>query len=297
MQVIFSCEENVYMWWQAELLHHTYLKAGMQAELTALVAATGEQIGDFSCNALQVANYKDYVAIEPLLSLNKPGGIAEWAALDGPADETVLIVDTDSVFHGKVYDPGPIQDGEAYSEEHAYMRVDCPENKTVIDRHCKWESRGSVQPVGIYILINRGSLAQLARLWLQKTIEIASDPICREVLGGTGWLSEMWGYSIAAAELGIHHHVKRFSQVTGSNCMQYPITHYCFPLLVEQDQLWSPDTQRPILWSKWNYIPWSDPPDPKGATLEGQALLERLWELVDSKRVPFGEPQSQSRGE
>jgi hypothetical protein len=280
MQVIFSCEDSTYMWWQAELLHYTHLQSGMQGQLTALVAATGEKAEIFTCNTIRVANYKDRAPHEPLPCLNKPGGIADWAVLDGPRDETVLIVDPDSVFLRPVSDPGPIPDGEAYSEEHDYMAVELPENSTVLDRHCNWKYRSRVQPVGIYILINRASVANLAPLWLQKSIEIASDPVCREALAGTGWLSDMWGYCIASAELGISHRIRRFSQVTGSHCLKHPIIHYCFPIMAAKDRMWAPDTQEPILWSKWDYVPWSRLPDPNGATPEGQVVLQRLQELV-----------------
>ncbi len=289
MQVIFSCEDKTYMWWQAELLHYTFVKAGMQACLTALVAATGEQENAFTCNTLRVSNYKDKCSGQPLLCLNKPGGIAEWASLDGPADETVLIVDPDSVFLRQVPDVGPIPDGEAYSEEHEYMGVDIPANKLVIDRHCKPSFRAAVQPVGIYILINRAGRGELSRLWLQRSIEIVSDPVCREALAGTGWLSDMWGYAIAAAELGIRHHIRGFSQVTGSNSVERPIIHYCYPLLIEPAQRWAPDTQTAILWSKWHYQPWSAPPNPAASRGEGEILLQLLCELVDMKRLQTAE--------
>ncbi|HSY68976.1 MAG TPA: hypothetical protein VK813_10060 [Edaphobacter sp.] len=284
VRVIFSCENKIYMWWQAEFLHYTYLLAGMEAELTALVAETDEPELEFSCKTVRVANYKDSIPDVPLLSLNKSGGIAEWAALDGPRDETILIVDPDSMFVRPVIDPGPIKAGEAHSEEHDYMGVDIPGNRTVLDRHCREELRAKIQPVGIYIFINRGCLAELARRWLQKSIDIAADPVCREALGGTGWLSDMWGYAIAAAELGIHHHLRDFSQVTGSDSLANPITHYCFPLMEGRDEIWEPDTQRPILWSKWTYRPWDDPPDPFGTTIEGEMLLERLRDFVNAKR-------------
>jgi hypothetical protein len=276
MQVIFSCENSPYMGWQAEFLHYTYLQTGMDAELTALVAATDEPRIAFSCKTVRVANYKDTAPNGSLLTLNKPGGIAEWAAQDGPPEETVLIVDPDSMFVRPVVDPGPLAAGEAYSEEHDYMNVDIPGNRTVIDRHCMEKRRAQVQPVGIYICINRASLAELARRWLQKTLEIAADLVCRKALGDTGWLSDMWGYAIAAAELGIHHQLRRFSQVTGSNSIDNPITHYCFPLMKNRDDVWESNTEKPILWSKWTYTPWEDPPEFSGTTVEGQLLLERL---------------------
>lgn len=257
----------------------------MDGELTALVAGTEEPEIAFTCNTVRVANYKDTVPHASLLVLNKPGGIAEWAALEGPRDETVLIVDPDSMFVRPVVDPGPLAGGEAYSEEHDYMNVDIPGNRTVIDRHCRQELRAKVQPVGIYILINRGCLADLAVRWLQKSIEIAADPVCREALSGTGWLSDMWGYAIAAAELGIHHHLRGFSQVTGSDSLQNPIIHYCFPLMESRDDIWEPDTEKTILWSKWTYNPWEVPPDFSRTTVEGQLFLGRLTDFVRGRNA------------
>jgi hypothetical protein len=284
MQVIFSCEDKTYMWWQAELLHHSFVKTGMHAELTAIVAPSAEPQHAFSCNVARVASYAECCPGKPLMVLNKPGGIAEWAALDGPREETVLIVDPDSVFLRAVPDLGPIPDGEAYSEPHDYMALDIPANKLVIERHCKPSARAGVQPVGIYILVNRGALVDLARLWLERSIEIAADPVCREALAGTGWLSDMWGYAIAAAELGIHHHLRGFSQVTGSHSLDRPITHYCYPLLADPAHRWAPETQVPLLWSKWHYQPWSEPPNPAASCCEGVNLLEQLRELVVLKR-------------
>jgi hypothetical protein len=283
VQVIFSCENSAYMWWQAEFLHYTFAQSGMSGELSALVAATEEPQIAFPCNTVRVASYKDSVPGFPLLVLNKPGGIAEWAALEGPRDETVLIVDPDSMFVRPVADPGPVVAGEAYSEEHGYMNVDIPGNRTVIDRHCRQELRAKVQPVGVYICIRRDCLAELARRWLEKSIEIAADPVCREALGGTGWLSDMWGYAIAAAELGIHHRLTGFSQMTGSDSLRNPIIHYCFPLMTSRDDAWEPNTQKPVLWSKWTYRPWDEPQDFSGTTVEGIILLARLRDFVRTR--------------
>ncbi len=279
MQIIFSCENTGYMWWQAEFLHDSYLQTAMEAQLTAVVSATGEPEIVFPCNALSVANYKNSVPNVSLPVLNKPGGIAEWAALGGPPDETVLIVDPDSVFVRPVPDPGPVPAGQAWSEEHDYMNVDIPWNRTVIDRHCPAEFRRRVQPVGIYICINRSALAELAPRWLQKSMDIAADPVCLKALDG-GWLSDMWGYCIAAAELGLYHHLSGFSQATGSNSLENPIIHYCFPLMKSRNDYWERETQKPVLWSKWTYQPWEDPPDFSDTTIEGQFLLARLRDFV-----------------
>lgn len=46
---------------------------------------------------------------------------------------------------------------------------------------------------------------------------------------------------------------------------------------------WERDTQKPILWSKWTYRPWEDPPDFSGTTIEGELLLQRLREFVATR--------------
>ena len=43
---------------------------------------------------------------------------------------------------------------------------------------------------------------------------------------------------------------------------------------------WTRDTEKPILWSKWTYRPWENPPDFLGITVEGELLLERLREFA-----------------
>ena len=283
MQVIFSCENKTYMWWQAELLHYSLARTGMDAQLTALVSPDGGMRNTFTCATQDVRSYKNECDGEPLMVLNKPGAIAEWAAAGSCSDETVLIVDPDTVFHAAIGAPASIPHGEAYSEEHEYMAVDIPANKLVLDRHCSASCRSRVQPVGIYILTSRSILVELARRWLQRAVEIASDPVCRQALSGTGWLSDMWGYVIAAAELGIHHHICELSQVTGSNSLARPLTHYCYPLMANPQQRWDPETQDPLLWSKWHYQPWASPPDPALSANEGRFVLQLLSELVQRK--------------
>lgn len=284
MQILYSCENTAFMWWQAELLHYTCTRQMPSAELTALVASTTEPIRRFSSNVVRVRNYKEEIPGQTLLTLNKPGAFSEWAGLEGSAEETVFIVDTDSVFLRPLKDPGSIPEWVAYSEDHDYMGLDLPQSKEVLDRHCAPGIRPRVQPVGIYILISRGSLAELAPRWLAKSIDIGSDPVCRKALGDGGWLSDMWGYILAAAEIGLHHQIVRFSQGLGSNRLDFPIIHYCSPLMAEPGTYWIPGAREPILWSKWDYKPWEVPPDPSAALYEGRALLEQLSALAELKR-------------
>lgn len=279
MQVIFSCENTEYMWWQAELLHYTYTKIGMRSHLTALVSQTDEPPREFTCSTFPTANYKNRLGAEVYVPLNKPGSIAEWASSVDCDSDTVLIVDPDSVFIRPVEHPAIVRSGEAYADAYDYMDPNLPGNKTVLLRHCAQRFHARVQPVGIYILISVADLRELAPRWLEKAIDIKSDTVCVKTLRYEGWISEMLAYTIAAAELGIHHHLVNFSQTTGSDCLDYPITHYCYPLL---------DEFRRTLWSKWDYHPWDHPPVSSAATSEGRELLLNLAQLAEARRELAG---------
>jgi hypothetical protein len=284
MRVIFSCENTRYMRWQAELLHYSYARSGMRAQLTALVSQTGEPLSGFTCESFRVSNYKARLPNGIYEPLNKPGGIREWVACGGPPDETVLIVDPDSFFIRPVPDPGPLRRGEACADAHDYMRPDIDYNRLVLDRHCRRECRAGFQPVGIYILIRRDDLAALAPRWLDKTMAIRSDNACRAKLPNDGWISEMLAYAVVAAECGIRHRISRFAQSTGTGSLQCPIIHYCFPVNASGRD-WRQEQQEPALWSKWDYKPWEHPLVDRATTAESRELLRGLAELASRKRA------------
>src|SRR5262249_13109721 len=156
-------------------------------QLTALVSNTEEPLQGFTCETFRVSNYKGRMGKDTYEPLNKPGGISEWASRPGPADEPVLIVDTDSAFVRPVAQTGPLRRGEAYADVHDYMRPELEYNRLVLERHCRAEFRTRVQPVGIYILMRRDDLATVAPRWLQKAMEIRSDKTCRAKMPHNGW--------------------------------------------------------------------------------------------------------------
>ena len=272
------------MRWQAELLHYTYARVGMRSQLTALVSATDEPLRGFTCETFSVANYKNCLGKEIYEPLNKPGGISEWVRRGGSDDETILIVDPDSAFIRPVQDPGPLRRGEACADEHDYMGPHHPFVQTVLERHCRREFRARVQPVGIYLAIRKDDLAALAPRWLQKTIDIRSDRLCRAQIPYGGWISEMLGYAIAAAEAGVRHRISHLAQTTGSGLSHRPIIHYCYPIN-PSGRHWQKEQQEPILWSKYVYKPWEHPPVAKAPTAESRALLLSLAELAAAHRA------------
>jgi hypothetical protein len=294
MRVIFSSENTSYMRWQAELLHYSYVRSGMRAQLTALVSDTGEPLSGFPCETFPVSNYRSRLPNDTYEPLNKPGGILEWAVRGGSSSESVLIVDPDSFFLRPIPDLGPLGKGEACADAHEYMRPDLPYSRLVLDRHCPQKCRAFFQPVGIYILIRRDDLALLAPRWLEKAMNIRSDKACREKLPHGGWISEMIAYAIAAAECGIRHRISLFAQSTGTGSLQRPIIHYCFPINVS-GLGWRNKQHEPVLWSKWDYKPWEHPPVERATTAESRTLLRGLAELAAGKRAAASQNGRQPR--
>jgi hypothetical protein len=283
MHVVFSCENTAYMRWQAELLHYTYVRVGMRDQLTAIVSRTDEPLRGFTCETFPVRNRRQAIRAVDYAPLNKPGGVLEWAASGGRGDETVLLVDPDSAFVRPVADPGPLRPGTAFADTHAYLAPAHPDVALVLDRHCAREARARAQPVGVYLLARRDDLAALAPRWLQKAMDIRSDRVCTTRLPDRGWIAEMLGYVIAAAEIGIVHAPADIAQVTGSGSLRRPVIHYCFPVNAS-GRPWAPGQEERVLWSKWSYAPWDRPPVERAATEEARALLGVLAELAAIRR-------------
>ena len=55
---------------------------------------------------------------------------------------------------------------------------------------------------------------EVVPLWIEKTEDIRNDPKSLELLGG-GWIADMWGYTCAAAELGLRHKLRALARSQG----------------------------------------------------------------------------------
>jgi hypothetical protein len=137
----------------------------------------------------------------------------------------------------------------------------------LVRKHCR--SPGSVQGVGIPILIHRDDLAAVAPLWLKKTEEIRGDPQSRET---AGWVAEMWAYAFAATELGLWHTTRELARVSTEDRADLPLVHYCYSLS---------DAEGHWRWDKRTYRPWERVPDPpEEVPLASKALIGLLNEWV-----------------
>jgi len=146
----------------------------------------------------------------------------------------------------------------------------------LLKRHCL--RPGLVDPVGIPTLIRRDDLVALVPLWVKKTEEIRNDPRRSELIGG-GWLAETWGYTLAAAEIGLKHTLRPLANVQTDHQADLPFIHYCYD---------SSDAGRKWVWDKRTYRPWERVPDPPDEVpLTSKALISLLneWVAMQEHRI------------
>ena len=145
--------------------------------------------------------------------LNRPYSVVQWIDRGGMAklaEPYVYIAETDHVLMRPL--PNLAPPGKAAAFQFGYMHAG-PSHQRVIDKHSPGTSWRKVQPVGPSpLIIEKASLGRLAPLWLNLSLSLKLDP---EADMRFGWVLEMWGYSIAAASLGIEHEVLRNFQIEG----------------------------------------------------------------------------------
>jgi hypothetical protein len=155
--------------------------------------------------------------------------------------------------------------------------MDWPVFETLVRRHCARPDL--VQGVGIPTLIHRDDLAAISIKWLHKTEDIRQD---RELREKVGWIAEMWGYCIAAAEAGLVHELRDLGCFATEDRDDLPIVHYCY------------DPRHPAgswSWAKRTYRPWARVPEPPAGTPRAAVALARtINALVETKTAwGFGE--------
>jgi hypothetical protein len=196
---------------------------------------------------------------------NKPAAIQQWLSKACPAEEGVLLVDLDCIFLAPV--SAKVERGRPISQPMSYMDPNSGPGPELVARHCRRPAL--VQAIGIPTLIHRDDLRVLAPLWLAKTEAIRSDQRSREL---AGWTAEMWGYTFAAAELGLTHDLTELCVFSTEDRANRPILHYCYEIK-DQTGDWR--------WDKRDYRPWTPvPPPPPGTPQAGVTLINLLNELA-----------------
>lgn len=258
LETVLSVDGSPYLAWQAELLTATHAANGVPGTLTQLLAEPGAS---------------GHSRVYP--PFNKPRSLAAWITGDGPSGDPILLLDPDCVF---VSAPdGTMAGGQPIAPLAARQPIAQPapyldpwEHRDLLARH--GVAPESAQAIGTPAVIGRDELAALAPAWLARTCDILEDRWSRQ---RAGWVAEMWGYVIAAAQLGLHHVVAPLAHGVGDDRIDRPLIHYCDALVAHNGV---------VVWDKRGYVPWATPPTLGGAApLAGATLLELLAEYAASQ--------------
>jgi hypothetical protein len=267
VHTVFSVDGSLYQRWQADLLAYSHHKVGQPGPLTRLLSADGPPT-PFAGRTFHTRSYCPHpVTGDYYPPYNRIMALRAWLTEAPPAEEVILLVEPDCAFLGPLTGE-LVRRGHPVSHPIGYMD---PLPKTeLLQRHCSRPEL--VEPAGIpTVLIHRDDLMELIPLWIEKTEDIRNDPTSRKLLDG-GWISDMWGYTIAAAEMGLRHELRELARIQGEDQADLPIIHYCYA---------SSYAEHGWHWDKRTYRPWERVPDPPGEVpLVDKTLVGLLNEWV-----------------
>ena len=170
--------------------------------------------------------------------LNRPHSVMEF--FRNPelrarvTEEYVMLAETDHVLMKPL--PNLASEGVAAAHAFGYMHAGSHHAK-VIDLvnpqgDCTWRD---LQPVGPSpLIIKLTDLEKLTPRWLNYSYELRADPMPARLI--QDWVLEMWGYSIAAASLGVRHKIidgfqiepNAYARTSDDFNTKYYIFHYTY---------------------------------------------------------------------
>jgi peptidyl serine alpha-galactosyltransferase len=265
IHTVFSVDGSLYQRWQADLLAFSHEKSGQPGPLTRLLSANGPPT-PFAGRTFQTNPYSPHpVSGEYYPPYNKPEALRAWLREVPLEEEVVLLLDPDCLFLQPL--TGSVSRGNPIAHPIEFMNP--ARHAELLEKHCL--NPELVDNVGVPILIHKDDLAAVAPLWLEKTEEIRNDPRSLYLTDG-GWIAEMCGYTLAAAEIGLRHTVRELSRFQMDYRADLPTIHYSYT---------SSDPAKRWVWDKRAYEPWERVPDPPDEVpLATKVLIGLLNEWV-----------------
>lgn len=148
------------------------------------------------------------------------------------------------------------------------MNVKAASARRILTKMLKTKRRILPQPIGIPTLINVQDLKAICPRWLEITQKIRAD---KDLLKDAGWVAEMWGYVISAAELSIEHEMVGLGSFPNDRVDKaLPLIHYCYASEVPGI---------PWRWDKRGYKPWRAVMEPPP---EAPAPIHTLVSIIDA---------------
>jgi hypothetical protein len=225
---LLTSQGSTYQAWQARIMYFHWKKqknaAGACGEMggfTRLCATEGgapdgletEMSSVFvaQMSAAEIARHGHFGV------LNRPTSVLALIGrgwFDSIPESFVYVAETDHVLLRPL--PNLATDTEAAAYSFHYMKASAAEEKHY-RKHARLHPALSelpytaIQPVGPSpLIIRKEDLARVTPLWLNLSLALKLDP---DADARFGWVLEMWGYSIAAAAIGIRHTLIRSFQL------------------------------------------------------------------------------------
>ncbi|KAJ1636116.1 hypothetical protein T492DRAFT_1130249 [Pavlovales sp. CCMP2436] len=228
VHVAFCAECKADMDWKSAGLFHSWHTSGTRGKITRLLACSEDQLARYPKAALEMGptyvhrNYRmnPRVPGDHSGSYNKAASIMHFLQ-DVHFEETyVLYMDADMLIRRPIIPSFlGVKKGTVVSEHVMYLENGV-DNGLVAQ--FSPDAKGIPAPVGWYHLFHRDDIAQIAPLWLHYCERMRTEPehywaqfgkIPKDIPtgdafvrpGGIPWIAEMYGYVIAAAEVGVEH--------------------------------------------------------------------------------------------
>ncbi|KAL5581288.1 hypothetical protein UlMin_013730 [Ulmus minor] len=223
IHTLFSVECQNYFDWQTVGLMHSYRKARQPGPITRLLSCTDEEKKKYKGMNLAPTFEVPSMSKHPKTgdwypAINKPAGVVHWLKHSKEAENVdwVVILDADMIIRGPIvpWELGA-EKGRPVAAYYGYL-VGC--DNMLAQLHTKHPEL--CDKVGGLLAMHIDDLRKLAPMWLSKTEEVREDRAhwSTNLTGdiyGKGWISEMYGYSFGAAEVGLRHKIN-------DNLMMYP---------------------------------------------------------------------------
>nr|GMD51410.1 peptidyl serine alpha-galactosyltransferase [Ipomoea batatas] len=223
IHTLFSVECQNYFDWQTVGLMHSFRKAGQPGPITRLLSCTDEEKKNYRGMDLAPTLEVPSMSRHPKTgdwypAINKPAGVVHWLKHSKEAENVdwVVILDADMIIRGPIipWELGA-EKGRPVAAYYGYL-VGC--DNVLAKLHTTHPEL--CDKVGGLLAMHIDDLRALAPMWLSKTEEVRGDRAhwATNYTGdiyNSGWISEMYGYSFGAAEVGLQHKIN-------DNLMIYP---------------------------------------------------------------------------
>lgn len=284
IHTLFSTECTPYFDWQTVGLMHSLRVSRQPGNITRLLSCSDEDLKNYKGHDLAPTHYVPSMNRHPLTgdwypAINKPAAVLHWISHVETDAEFIVILDADMIMRGPItpWEYGA-KLGHPVSTPYEYL-IGC--DNILAKIHTRNPS--ACDKVGGVIIMHIDDLRRFAMLWLHKTEEVRADKAhyATNITGdiySSGWISEMYGYCFAAAELGLHHIIRRDILIYPGYVpvpeVHYKVFHYGLRFGVGNWSFDKADWRNvDVVNTCWAKFP--EPPDPTTVMKEDQAARER----------------------